>query len=227
MAQLLSTLILGFFLGIKHAFEADHMIAVSQIVNKHNNPLKAALVGTFWGMGHTTSLFIIGLIVLLAKISIPINISLLFELLVGVLLVFLGIKSLTKIKSIIHSHIHKHYDQTHSHAHQHSSQEHKHSHKSSFIIGSLHGLAGSGALMILVLSTIRSTLSGVFYILIFGLGSILGMTAISVLLGVPFIYSTKKFPKVSLYINLIAGVISIVFGLFIIYEIGFVGGLLL
>lgn len=165
MNQAFLTLIAGLILGIKHAFEADHLIAVSTIVTKQKNPLKAALIGTSWGFGHTITLFIIGLVVLLFKFNIPENIS-------------------------------------------------------SFLVGLVHGLAGSGALMILVLSTISNTLLGIYYILIFGLGSIVAMTAISVLLSLPFIYSENKFPYLQRGLTTIAGAFSIFFGIFLMYKHG-------
>lgn len=211
----LPILLLGFFLGIKHAFDADHVIAVTTIVSKHKNPLKAALIGTFWGLGHTTSLFLTGLIILLLKVSIPAKISLILEGMVGLMLVYLGLKVLIN-KEIEHLHQHDHDIEMHSHRHDHNLTSHFHQHKKSFFIGVFHGLAGSGALMIMVLSTIKSTVEGLYYILLFGLGSIGAMTTISLAIGFPFIYSAKKFPLLNRKLNLAAGIFSIAFGIFIV-----------
>lgn len=191
MPSLLFTLILGFMLGIKHAFEADHVIAVSTIVSEQRNPFKAALIGTFWGLGHTTTLFIIGIIVLLLKLSIPEKLSLLLEGLVGIMLIILGIRVIIK-NNLLHTH----------------------KHHVSFLVGLIHGVAGSGVLMLLVLSTISSLLEGLYYILLFGLGSVLGMSTMSFIIGVPFLYSASKFPKLEKYLRFGAGVLSILFGCF-------------
>lgn len=196
----LFTFVLGFILGLKHAFEPDHMIAVSTIVLEQKNPLKAALVGTFWGIGHTTTLFITGIALLPLKLAIPQNLSLSFEFLVGVMLTILGFRTI------------------HRHTHFHESKPAHRKHHTSLVIGGLHGLAGSGALMLLVLSTIPSLIEGLYYILLFGAGSILGMTAMSFLVGLPFLYSAGRFPQIEKILRLIAGFLSILFGLFVIYQ---------
>lgn len=226
MNQTLLTLLLGFFLGIKHAFDADHIIAVSTMVTEHQNPFKASLIGTFWGVGHTTTLFITGILVLLLKINIPERLSLFLEMIVGFMLVFLGIRTLLTRQLFFHTHIHTHHQKQHKHPHFHLNYNHWHKHYKSFLIGTIHGLAGSGALMILILSTIRNILSGIYYILLFGIGSIVGMTLISFIIGIPFHYSTKKIPSVEKYLKIITGMVSIIFGILMIYEIGFVEGLI-
>lgn len=226
MNQTIPLLIFGFLLGIKHAFDTDHVVAVSTMISEFKNPLHAALVGTFWGFGHTTTLFIVGLIILLLKISIPENVSLFFELIVGFMLVFLGIKAVWQGKINLHQHSHQHEDTAHSHLHFHGFAKHFHRHHKSFFIGVVHGLAGTGALMILVLSTVQSIFEGIYYILIFGIGSIVGMSLISVALGYPIIFSSQKFPKAEKYIRITTGILSIMIGIILIYEIGIVKGLL-
>lgn len=220
-----TVLALGLVLGIKHAFETDHVAAVTTIVSEHKNPLRAALIGTFWGLGHTTTLLIVGLFVLIAKISIPEKVSLFFEMLVGFALVCLGLLSIMRIL-VSHKHSHHHGDTNHAHVHAHQSPNHTHFHKKSFLMGTLHGLAGSGALMILVLSTIKTTIEGIFYILLFSLGSIGAMTFISMVLGLPFILSARKFPSTQKYVTAAAGAVSVFVGLGLIYEIGIVQGLI-
>lgn len=218
MEQGVFSLVLGFVLGIKHTFEGDHVAAVSTIVTDEKNPLKAALVGIFWGIGHTTTLFIVGVLVIVLKIQIAEEVNVLFEFLVGVMLVILGLHVFRKSSIVIHSHIHIHDNKKHAHPHfHHKNAFHKH-HKS-FIVGLFHGMAGSGALMLLVLSTIRSRMEGVYYILLFGAGSILGMTAMSFLVGIPFIYSARKFPQYEKYLRIAAGTLSILFGFYTMYHI--------
>lgn len=218
MPSLLFTLVLGFFLGIKHSFEADHVIAVSTIASEQKNPFKASLVGIFWGIGHTTTLFISGIIVLLLKISIPEKISMSLEGLVGIMLIILGTRVLIKTKSF-HSHKHEHEEKVHDHLHV-DEKKTEHKHHVPFFVGFVHGIAGSGAMMLLVLSTIPTVLEGLYYILIFGLGSILGMSIMSFVIGIPFLYSKNKLPKLENSLRFGAGILSVLFGLFVIYQVG-------
>ena len=218
MKQSAAILILGFILGIKHAFDPDHIVAVSTIIKNNRQPWKAGLIGIFWGIGHTFSLLLTGLMVLMFKINIPPKISLSLEMTVAVMLVFLGFKSVFAKEKFDHTHLHLHGKSRHAHTHDHN-LDHHHGHRRSFWIGIIHGLAGSGALMILGLSTIRSLLEGIYYILLFGLGSIAAMTAITVLLSLPFMFSAAKFPKLKNMMNMTTGIISVVFGVIIIYEI--------
>lgn len=193
------TLLLGFLLGIKHALEADHVVAVSTIVTQQKNPFRVSLTGTFWGIGHTTVLFIVGFIVLFFKISIPPFLGLLFEFMVGCMLIFLGIKTVmyqeaTGSKSYFH-------------------------HQKPYAIGMIHGLAGSGGLMLLVLGSVQSFFEGLLYIALFGAGSILSMTVMSFLIGIPFMLSTKKMPFLHRYLAIVAGGLSLAFGVTLVSQI--------
>jgi high-affinity nickel permease len=213
-------LVLGFMLGLKHALDADHVVAVSAIVSENKDLKKSSLLGVFWGFGHTVTLLIVGLIVLLFKISIPENVALSLEFLVGVVLVVLGLTVLQKV----HLHYHRHEGEKHVHVHSHGHENsHSHQHKS-FAVGVVHGLAGSGTLMLLILATIDTVAQGVFYILIFGLGSILGMLLISTVIGLPFA-ATANFENLNMKIRVAAGIISVLLGVAIIIEIGLVEGL--
>lgn len=219
MDQAIATLGLGFFLGLEHAFEADHMIAVTTMVTEHKNPFKAAMVGAFWGIGHTTTLFLVGILVLLLKVSVSSRLSVSFEFLVAIMLVFLGIRTLMSSCEHLHEHGHDHDGE--SHIHLHASHHHGHR-KKSFIIGAIHGMAGSGALMVLVLATVKSTINGLYYILLFGAGSIAGMTMMSMLVGIPFVFSASRFLRAERYLKMTGGVLSICFGLYMGYSILFV-----
>jgi len=209
----LSTLALGFFLGLTHALEADHMIAVSTMVTKSKNPFSAAFVGMFWGIGHTTTLFLVGLIVLVLQVSISKTVSTSLEGIVGIMLLFLGINTLRNTTQTMHEHEHVHNGKPHSHIH----TNHSHRHKRSFLIGTIHGLAGSGALMILVLSTISSVLEGVIYIILFGVGSIAGMSVMSLIFGLPMSYS-QRFVRLNKLVHLCVSFISVGFGGVVLYE---------
>ena len=226
MLNFLTILSLGFILGLQHATEADHVAAVSTIVSQTKNLKKSLLTGAFWGLGHTATLFVIGFTLLALKLTIPPIVSNFFELGIGVMLAFLGIEtliSLRKNESFPHVHYHEH-DQNHQHLHVHQhkyhhSQEHLHHHKKSIILGMFHGLAGSGALVVLVISSVDSLWYGLILILIFGLGSIIGMSLVSTLIGLPFIL-LKGSSSLTKAIQAITGLISILVGITLVYEMG-------
>jgi high-affinity nickel permease len=229
----LAVLSLGFLLGLKHAIDADHVVAVSTIVSENKNLRKSSILGVLWGLGHTASLLIVGLVILAFKLTIPVTLALSMEFLVGVILVILGI-SITKefILNRLHLHGHSHQEKSHLHLHSHkSSIGHghfhglKHEHKS-IAVGMVHGLAGSAALTLLVLTTIDTLVSGVFYILIFGIGTIVGMMIVSTIIGLPFVYTANRFEEINEKVRLTAGFISIFLGIIIMVEIGFVQGLI-
>ena len=222
MPSIFYTLILGFILGIKHAFEPDHVVAISTIATEQKNLFKSALIGTFWGLGHTTTLLITGFLVLLLKLSIPEKLSQGFEFLVGMMLIILGVRAIQKGRIILHTHRHEHEEKSHQHMHFHEDKPAHRKHHISFLIGTVHGLAGTGTLMLLVLSTVPSLTQGLYYILLFGLGSTLGMSAMSFLVGLPFLFSAGQFPQMEKYLRLLAGILSILFGLFWIYEVGII-----
>ena len=211
---------LGLALGLKHALDADHISAVSTLVGQTTSIKKSSTLGFFWGAGHTTTLFIFGLLVLVFKLRIPDKMAVSFELLVGVLLVFLGVNVLLKIRrEKIHIHSHEHGGDKHMHLHSHKDAKiHNHKHLS-FLVGMLHGLAGSGALMLLVFATTSSILEGLLFVIIFGIGSTIGMLLISSLISLPFIFS-KQLPIIDYWGRAMAGILSILIGASIIYDIG-------
>lgn len=230
---LLTTLVLGFALGIKHALDADHVVAVSTIVSQYRNPFKATLVGAFWGIGHTATLLLVGIAVISFKLVIPDQLALLMEFLVGVVLFALGAQILWQyLPKKKHVHIHDHGNEIHAHEHFHLRKEgekdvqhHPLRQHKSLLLGMVHGLAGSAALMLLVLSTIQSPAEGVVYILVFGAGSILGMMVISTLIGLPFALSSKRFASLNHTIKFMAGSLSAALGIFVMIDIGFIKGL--
>lgn len=233
-STILATLLLGLVLGMQHALDADHLVAVSTIVSRHRNPLKASVVGLFWGIGHTTTLFLAGLAVFAFRLSIPERLALSMEFLVGIVLVVLGAQIFWQYRALkVHAHRHEHEDEegTHLHFHSHAEDpEHGHGHvtsrRKSLMVGMIHGMAGSAALMLIVLSTISSAWEGMAYILIFGFGSIAGMMAVSMLIGLPFALSARRFASLNTGIRLAAGVLSIALGVMVMYEIGFSEGLI-
>lgn len=225
---------LGFLLGIKHALDADHLIAVSTIVSEQRSLRWASLIGVFWGLGHTMTLFAVGLLVIGLRLTIPSRVALGLEFLVALMLIALGINILWRSFQAdrLHLHAHAHSPETHTHFHLHGEQQEVHAHphpfqsmRKPFFVGMVHGLAGSAALMLLVLSTIPSPLAGLVYILIFGIGSVGGMLLLSSLIGLPFILTASRFTLLNGWIRLIAGLASAAFGLFLAWEIAFKEGL--
>lgn len=225
---------LGLILGIKHALDADHLVAVSTIVSEHKELKWASLIGAFWGLGHTATLFAVGLLVIGLRVTIPPRMALALEFLVSVMLVALGANILWRSFGVekIHLHAHTHNPETHTHFHVHGSpeQDHRHTHpfrsmRKPFFVGMVHGLAGSAALMLLVLTTIPSPLAGLAYIVIFGFGSVGGMLILSSMIGLPFILTAQRFSYLNRWIRVIAAVASVGFGLYLGWDIGFHEGL--
>ncbi|MBI2076415.1 MAG: sulfite exporter TauE/SafE family protein [Candidatus Aenigmarchaeota archaeon] len=215
METILGLLFLGFLLGIAHAFEADHMIAISSLVARTKNIKKSSLLGAIWGVGHTTMLLIVGIAVLATKAVISQNIALSFEFIVGLMLVVLGLSNIFGFKHL-HKHVHSAREHLHLHFHK-SSHKHRHEIKS-LAVGMVHGLAGSAALTLLVLATVESIYQGIFYILVFGFGSVLGMFIVSSLISLPFM-AIKKFEKISNGLETFAGAVSIIFGLIVMAKV--------
>ncbi len=225
---------LGFFLGLKHATEADHLAAVTTIVSGRKSIWNSALVGGLWGLGHTISLFVAGIFVLLLNFQISERTERALEFCVGLMLTILGLNVFRKLVKggKLHFHTHEHGGREHVHPHIHESEpDEAHTHHGlslsprALFIGMVHGMAGSAALMLLVIPTIDSRSLGLFYIVIFGVGSIGGMMLMSLLVSLPFRLTEFKFERINRLMQIAAGVISVSLGLWIVYEKGFSEGL--
>jgi sulfite exporter TauE/SafE len=228
----LATLGFGLLLGLKHAFDSDHLIAVSTIVTRERSLWRSLWIGLSWGIGHTVTLLLVGLVVLGLKMQIPTPVGLSLECLVGVVLVILGLATLYDCRrKKIHVHTHVHDDGMHSHFHAHvHSTAHGHPHPmrvglKPMLIGMVHGLAGSAALMLLVLTAIPSPGIGLLYVLLFGLGSIVGMGLVSLLMGLFCSLATERLQELDQRLRVAVGSLSTAFGVWIVAEIGFVQGL--
>jgi sulfite exporter TauE/SafE len=223
----------GFLLGLKHATEADHLAAVSTIVSERRSLFSSAFIGGVWGLGHTISLFIAGVFVLLLNFQISERTERILEFCVGVMLFLLGLNVLRKIikGGHLHFHRHKHAGREHVHPHIHQTEDDPHTHHGlrfsprALVVGMVHGLAGSAALMLVLIPTIESRLIGLIYIVVFGVGSIGGMMLMSFLVGLPFHLTEKKFNRLNYFLQSAAGLVSIGLGLFIVYEKGVTEGL--
>jgi high-affinity nickel permease len=255
MIPLLSIITLGFFLGMRHATDPDHVLAVTTIVSRQRSIRQAALVGILWGLGHTITILAVGSAIILFGLVIPPRVGLTMELSVGLMLILLGLLNLSGIMRWItetftpaasgHSHPHEHGDFIHSHAHTHAPETHGHADDATplgwmdrtfgrlgfyqivrpLAVGIVHGLAGSAAVALLVLTTIRVSSWAVLYLLVFGLGTVAGMMLITAAIALPFKFSQGRFARLNRGLGLISGLASFAFGLFIVYKMGFISGL--
>lgn len=217
---LLSVLALGFILGIRHAMEPDHMIAVSTIASQSKKLWQATLAGVFWGIGHTATLFVVGIILILMKNDISEKWSLTLEFLVGIMLVYLGIAAMLSIreKQEHHLHHHKHGEFLNPPGGK------KITYYKSLFIGFVHGIAGSGAMVLLTMSTVHSVLQGALYILVFGVGTVIGMLIFTTIIGIPFILSIRRMVT-SKTLILTTGAVSTAFGFYYMFNLGVNDGL--
>lgn len=224
---------LGLVFGLKHATEVDHVVAVSTIVSEHRNVWRSALVGALWGVGHTTSLVIVGVLVLVFRVAIPRPVANWLEFAVALMIIGLGALAVLRVlrrRADVHLHKHSHDGQSHVHIHFHEqATKHApgavaHSHGVSrigfkpLLVGAMHGLAGSAALTLLVLTQIQSVALGLLYLALFGLGSTLGMLLMSGLIGLPFALSARRRATFNYGLQAAAGGLSIAFGLWYAYE---------
>ena len=234
--SVISILGAGLVIGLKHAIEADHLAAISTIVSERKSLISSSLIGGLWGIGHSISLLAAGVIVVLLQIRIPDRLAQGLEFCVAIMLVGLGLNTLYKVMrgGRVHLHSHTHDGHEHNHPHLHpsdgngaaSSHHGLHAGLRPFLIGMVHGLAGSAALMLLVLTTISSPVVAFLYIGVFGLGSIGGMMLMSAVIGLPAALAARRFASAHFAIRTLAGFFSLGFGLFMAWEIGYVDGLL-
>ncbi len=226
-ASLTTAILFGIVLGMRHALDADHIVAVTTIVSRSRSILRSLMVGVSWGIGHTFTLFLVGFGVLVLKLHIPKEMALGMEVVVGIILIVLGVtvlRQLLKARGHVHEHTHGDVIHTHSHSHEKSVlHEHRHLGKS-LLVGMAHGLAGSGAITVLVLASMPGTGEGLLFLLLFGIGTLLGMMCFSGLIGLPFKLTARFSNKLNVTIQTIAGAVSIGLGLFVIYQMGFASG---
>ncbi len=188
--ELLTSSGLGSLLGMRHALEPDHLTAVSTLVTGERSSARAALLGAFWGLGHTCSLVVVGAVLVVLRAEMPPRVADLFELGVAAMLIGLGLRAVilaVRQGPIGPAREHHHGRLVHNHA---GANPHLHVGRWTLarrplLVGAVHGLAGSGALTALVLATLSSTTARITYMALFGFGSTLGMAALSGLLGWP------------------------------------------
>ncbi|MBM3935459.1 MAG: hypothetical protein FJ319_14415 [SAR202 cluster bacterium] len=233
-----AALALGLLLGLKHATDADHVVAVSTIVSQTRNAWKSIWIGGSWGLGHTAPLIVLGVIILLLKESVLDRyeaVAPVFEFGVGIMLVLLGIQVFLNLrKGRLHMHEHEHDESHHVHVHSTHGEaapphvEERHGifqltgrptfRMKSFVVGIVHGLAGSAAVMLALLPEVSSFAVGVGYLVLFGVGTVLSMSIITIVLAVPFAL-TGAFNKVNRAISGVSAAASVAFGIALMLEI--------
>jgi high-affinity nickel permease len=217
--QLLSLLGLGFLLGARHALDADHVAAVATILSERPSLRASGLIGFYWGIGHTTVLLIVGIVIVLFKVAVPDQVAAGFEFLVGLMLVGLGGSLASSIlKERWHYHRHEHGGRPHLHLHRHDSREHDHAHwlqgsLKPLLVGMVHGLAGSAALALLAASAARTVGEAILYMMVFGFGSVLGMVLLGMIISVPLVMSAANGRRTATAIQGLASLASIGLGL--------------
>jgi ABC-type nickel/cobalt efflux system permease component RcnA len=229
MADVFSILLLGFLIGMRHALEADHLAAVATLAARGGGRRATVVRGAVWGVGHTLALFLVAGLCLVLRLSIPEHVSQRLELAVGLMLLGLGTEIIWRWRRRgIHVHVHRHGDdRLHIHAHSHVPGEihdpdhHTHAHAAPFprralAIGIVHGIAGSGALVVLTVQTLGSVWLGLVYVLLFGAGSIAGMAALSLVIAVPLELSAQRLTRMYSGLEVAIGLGTIAVGLGIV-----------
>ena len=257
IGNLASLLFLGLLLGVRHATDLDHVVAITTIVSRQRNLRGSAMIGAVWGLGHTLTIMAVGGAIILFGVVIPPRLGLAMEFSVGIMLILLGALTLTGMGGVIRQaaslvrrsaqpmdHIHAHGDYVHRHAPSSGEEEHGHREDNTplaplyarfgalrlyqwlwpLAVGIVHGLAGSAAVALLVLTLVRDPVWAVAYLLLFGVGTIGGMMVITLGLSAPFAFTSSNLPRLNVPLRAAAGLISFAFGVFLIYEIGFTDG---
>jgi high-affinity nickel-transport protein len=264
---------------MRHATDADHVIAVATIVSREASVRGAALIGATWGIGHTLTILAVGGTIIVMDLVIPPRVGLLMEFAVAVMLIVLGLVALTGMPARLrgriappevraplryqpadgrmhvhggtglaahaHAHVHAHGDYLHRHRHGHGPDGHGHAENATpqalldrafgglalyqwlrpLVVGVVHGLAGSAAVALLVLTEIHDPLWGLAYLALFGIGTVAGMMVVTAVISLPFAFSARQLPNFNAALRVVCGVLSIAFGLYLIWQVGFVGGL--
>ena len=268
MTSFAPVMALGLFLGMRHATDADHVIAVTTIVARQRTARAAAAIGAAWGIGHTFTILLVGTGIIVFGWVIPPRVGLSTELTVGAMLILLGAVNLAAaVRDIrataatetvtpeaetpghshthVHSHAHVHGDYVHTHPHGHTPEVHPHKPEQTplarldkrfgsigayqlvrpLVVGVVHGLAGSAAVTLLVLTTIQSPSWAILYLLIFGLGTIVGMMLMTAVIALPFTHAGNRFARISGGLRVATSILSVAFGLLIAYRVGIIQGL--
>lgn len=202
MLAALTLLGIGFLLGMRHATDADHVVAVSAIVSRERSIASAASIGLMWGIGHTFPVVVVGSAYILLRTVIPPRLVLALEMGVAIMLIVLGVYNLTA-----------------------PSARQSYHRARPLLVGVVHGMAGSAAAAILILATVGTPRWAMLALGMFGLGTVAGMMLVTLLLAVPALYAMSRFASAERSIVIASGVASVAFGLLLAHRVGFVDGL--
>jgi ABC-type nickel/cobalt efflux system permease component RcnA len=254
MFSFAAILILSFLLGMRHATDPDHVVAITTIVTKQRGIAKAALIGALWGLGHTFTIFVVGTMIILFQVAIPPRLGLSMEFAVAAMLILLGVLNLTGTLRWLQERFtpstvsgawtlrsERDLAKTLTVGSSGTPQVIRDALKDTpdgvfrgvllynvlrpLVVGIVHGLAGSAAVALLVMTTIRDSWWAIAYLLLFGVGTIAGMAAITAVIAMPFTFTINRFPGWNRSMAVASGLLSLGFGLFLSYQIGFVDGL--
>jgi high-affinity nickel-transport protein len=209
--NLLAILGLGLLLGLRHAADPDHVVAVGAITARSGRIGSAAWIGAVWGAGHTLTLFAVGAAIILFNLAVPPRVGLAFELAVAVVLVVVGLLNLNRP--------HRHDDDLAT------AGGGRIPARRAFFVGTVHGLAGSAAVALLVLATVRDPLWACGYLLVFGAGTLLGMSLITVSFAAPLAAARRRWDPAGRMMRVVTGAVSVAFGAWLIWQIGWRDGL--
>jgi hypothetical protein len=220
MTSVLSVLLLGFLLGMRHATDPDHVVAVTTIVAREKRLWASSLVGAFWGLGHTATIFVVGGAIVLFGVVIPPRIGLGMELAVALMLVALGVASLARFART--HHVAPDAGVTSAPG---ASTALWSGATRPLVVGVVHGMAGSAAVALLVLATIRDPRWSLLYLAVFGAGTIAGMMVLTTALALPFAFTARRFDRANAWLAGATGIASVALGAVMSYEFVFVRGL--
>jgi high-affinity nickel-transport protein len=195
MISSLSILLIGFVLGMRHATDADHVVAVTTIVSDEPSLLRASAIGALWGIGHSITILLVGGAIILFRVTIPPRLGLAMEFAVALMLIILGVMNLMGRQI----------------AHAHSSAR-------PLVVGFVHGLAGSAFIALLVVATVSNPWVGLLYLALFGIGTIAGMGLITMTIAMPSALTATRFVSMQRYLRLASGVASVGFGLVLVHN---------
>jgi nickel/cobalt exporter len=248
-----TVVLLGLFLGVRHSTDPDHVVAVSTIVSRQGSIRSSAVIGLLWGLGHTLTIFFVGSAIIIFGVVIPPRLGLSMEFCVALMLILLGLLNLTGVMSWITARLTPTKMGLGTTSEPSTSSNHTFAGPAKkklevsgriqslvdgtvgkmglyqtmrpLVVGLVHGLAGSAAVALLVLSTIKSPFWSTAYLLVFGFGTMVGMMLMTAAISVPVVYTGKKFFNVNRHLTIASGMASVAFGMFLVYQIGFVEGL--
>jgi ABC-type nickel/cobalt efflux system permease component RcnA len=252
LVPFVTVILLGLFLGMRHSTDPDHVVAVSTIVSRQKSIKSSATIGLLWGIGHTLTIFLVGSAIIIFGVVIPPRLGLSMEFCVALMLILLGVLNLTGVLRWVTEKFSPRMEtaetsQATEGADRTPGGRDKTDQKARdqvevflnkligklgiyqtirpLVVGLVHGLAGSAAVALLVLSTIKSPFWSTAYLLVFGFGTMLGMMVMTAAISVPLVYSGKRFFKINRHLTAVSGFASMAFGAFLVYHIGFVDGL--